>query len=333
MTNHPITRRQFNQFALASAAAAASASIAAQTATKRPEIAKIFVPFAAGGTLDQIARILGEQLRGDVADTLVVENKSGAAGRIAIDVLRAAPADGTTLMVHAGGLQSLYPHTFKQLSYDPFVDVIPVSLTNRLEFGFAVGVAVPAEVRTLPDYITWVKADPKRSSFATPGSGTPPHFLPMLLGRDIKVEMNPVHYRGTSACFPDVLGGSVPAMSGPVHDLVQQLPGGKLRIIATSGATRNKLTPNVGTYAEYGFPQLTSSDWYAVYVSGKTPPALVEQISASVRRALAMPAVALSFSKAYIEPVWSTPAEAMRFARADNAMWASVVKTVGYVPE
>lgn len=109
--------------------------------------------------------------------------------------------------------------------------------------------------------------------------------------------------------------------------------GGTLRIIATSGATRNKLTLNVGTYAEQGFPQFTSGDWYAMYVSNKTPPVLVDQISASVRRVLASTAVVLSFSKAYIEPVWSTPAEAMRFVRTDNPMWASVVKTVGYVPE
>ena len=186
MTTKSITRRQFNQFAFASAVVAASGSSGAQTTNKRPEVAKIFVPFAAGGTLDQIARILSEQLRGDVADTLVVENKSGAAGRIAIDALRAAPACGTTLMIHAGGLQSLYPHTFKQLAYDPFVDVVPVSLTNRLEFGFAVGVGVSAEVRTLTDYIAWVKAEPKRSSFATPGSGTPLHFCPCCSGVTLK---------------------------------------------------------------------------------------------------------------------------------------------------
>lgn len=323
-----LNRRQFSAL---SVSALGSGMLRAQG--KRPELIKILVPFSAGGTLDQIARLLAEQMRGDLADTIVVDNKSGAAGRIAIQNLRQAPADGLTLMVHAIGIQSLYPHTFLQLGYDPVADLAPVSLTNRLEFGFAVGPAVPAEVKDLKGYVTWVRRDPRNASFATPGSGTPLHFLPLLLGRDIKVEMNAVHYRGTAAAFPDLLGGAVPALSAPVHDLLQQTSGGKIRILATSGTKRHKLTPEVGTYAEQGFPQLTSGDSYAIFVHGKTPVAMQEHISAAVRKALMAPAVVSAFSKVYIEPTGSTPAEAIQIARADGAQWASVVKTVGYVPE
>jgi len=236
-------------------------------------------------------------------------------------------------MVHASGIQSLYPYTFKQLGYDPFVDVAPVSLTNRLEFGFAVGPAVTAEVKNLQDYVAWVRLDARNASFATPGSGTPLHFLPPMLGRDIQVDMNPVHYRGTAAALPDLLGGTVPALSAPVHDLVQQAAGGKIRILASSGAQRNKLTPQVGTYAEQGFEKLTSGDNYAVFVNGKTRPALQEHISAAVRKALTAPALVSAFAKAYIEPVGSTQAEAVRLAHADNAHWATAIKTIGYVPE
>lgn len=323
-----INRRQFS---VLSASALGSGLLRAQG--KRPELIKILVPFSAGGTFDQIARLLAEHMRGDLADAIVVDNKSGAAGRIAIDTLRQAPADGLTLMVHASGIQSLYPYTFKQLGYDPFVDIAPVSLTNRLEFGFAVGPAVPVEVKNLKDYVTWVRRDSRNASFATPGSGTPLHFLPLLLGRDIQVEMNPVHYRGTAAALPDLLGGTVPALSAPLHDLVQQITGGKIRILASSGAQRNKLTPQVGTYAEQGFAQLTSGDNYAVFVNGRTPAALQEHISAAVRKALTVPALVSAFAKAYIEPVGSTPAEAVRMARADNAHWATAIKTIGYVPE
>ena len=323
-----INRRRFSALA-----AIALTGGLARAQGKRPEIAKILVPFSVGGTFDQIARLLAEYMRGELADAIVVDNKSGAAGRIAIDTLRQSPADGTTLMMHAGGIQSLYPYTFKQLSYDPFADVVPLSLTNRLEFGFAVGPSVPADVTNLKDYIGWVKANPQLSSFGTPGSGTPLHFLPLLLGRDIGVAMNAVHYRGTAAAFPELMGGQIPALSSPVHDLVQQVPSGKVRILATSGAVRNKLTPQVGTYAEQGFAQLTCGDWYAVYASGKMPAALQEQISAMVRKALAAPGLVSAFAKAFIEPVGSTPAEAMKQARADNAQWAAVVKTLAYVPE
>lgn len=323
-----LNRRQFSTFA---AAALTGGTVRAQG--KRPEVARILVPFAAGGIMDQIARLLGEAMRGDVADVIVVESKSGAAGRIAIDALRHAPADGTTLLIHAGAIQSLYPYTFKQLTYSPFEDVVPVSLTTRIEYGFALGPAVPAEVKTLADYIAWIKKDLARASFATPGSGTPLHFLPLLLGKAINVDMNPIHYRGTAAAFPDLMGGTVPALSAPLPDLIQQLPTGKVRLLATSGPTRNKLTPQVATYAEQGYPELTSTDWYALYANGRTPPVLLDRLSNSVRTALASPAVMTGFSKMNIEPTGSTPAEAVQMAHADDAKASAVVKLLGYVPE
>lgn len=323
-----ITRRQFSAL---SVAALTGSSVLAQA--RRLDVVKILVPFAAGGTMDLIARLLAEQLRGEIADAVVVESKTGAAGRIAIDTLRQAPGDGSTLLIHAIGIQTLYPYTFKNLGYDPFADVVALSTINPLEFCFTVGPAVPASVTNLKTYVDWVKVDPKRAAFATPGPGTPLHFLPLLLGRNEKIDMNPVHYRGTAAAFPDLLGGQVPALSSPLHDVIQQLPTGKLRILASSGATRNKLTPNVPTYAEQGYPQLTSGDSYAIFANGKMSPALQEQLSAALRKALASPAIATAFAKAYIEPTPSTPAEALRMARMDNERWAKVVKDVGYQPE
>lgn len=323
-----INRRQF--------AALSVATLSVSTAlaqARRPEVVKILVPFAAGGTLDQIARLLAEQLRGEIGDAVVVDNKAGAAGRIAIYGLRQAPGDGSTLLIHALGIQTLYPYTFKNLGYDPFSDVVALSTTNELEFCFTVGPAVPASVTNLKTYLEWVKADPKRAAFATPGPGTPLHFLPMLLGRNEKIDMNPMHYRGTAAAFPDLLGGQVPALSSPLHDVIQQLPTGKLRILASSGANRNKLTPNVPTYAEQGYPQLTSGDSYAIFANAKTPVALQEQLSAAIRKALASPSIATAFAKAYIEPRPSTPAQALARARADNDRWAKIVKEVGYQPE
>lgn len=323
-----INRRQFS--ALCGAAVTANGVFAQ---ARRPEVVKILVPFAAGGGMDQIARLLAEQLRGEIADNVVVDNKAGAAGRIAIEALRQAPGDGSILLIHAIGIQTLYPYTFKNLGYEPFADVVALSTTNPLEFCFTVGPAVPASVTNLKTYVEWVKGDPKRAAFATPGPGTPLHFLPLLLGRNEKIDMNPVHYRGTAAAFPDLLGGQVPALSAPLHDVVQQLPTGKLRILATSGATRSKLTPNVQTYAEQGYPQLTSGDRYAIFGNGKMPVALQEQYSAAIRKALASPTVAKAFALAYIEPMASTPAEALVTARAENERWAKVVKDVGYQPE
>ena len=332
MPQTPLTRRRFVAVSATAGAAALALPWTAARA-KNQDLARILVPFAQGGTMDYIARVMADQLKGQIADTVIVESKTGAAGQVAIDVLKNAPADGNTLMIHALGIQTLYPYTFKTLRFEPFVDLAAVSTTNKLEFCLAIGPQVPAGVKDLKGYLEWVKGDPKRAAFATPGAGTPLHFLPLLLGRGTAIDMNPVHYRGVAAAIPDLLGGQVPALSSPLHDMVQQLASGKLRIIATSGATRNRLVPGTATYAEQGYPQLTSGDAYALWVHGKTPPAQQEQISALVRKALAGPAVQDAFAKVYIEAQASTPAEALKAARDDNALWARIVKTVGYTPE
>ncbi|MDO8768709.1 MAG: tripartite tricarboxylate transporter substrate-binding protein [Burkholderiaceae bacterium] len=298
-----------------------------------PALAKIIVPYAAGGPFDFVGRQLAEQLRGTLATSVVVDNRAGAAGRLAIDLLKQAPPDGTMLMINAGGIQSLFPYVFKNLNYDPFRDVAPVSLTHKIEFGFAVGEAVPATVKTLKDYVAWVKGDLKRGSFATPGAGTPLHFLPVLVGKEAGVDLTPVHYRGAATIWPDFFGGVIPAASLPLTTLLQQVATGKVRIIATSGAVRHKFSPDAPTFAEQGFPQLTSSDWLAVYVSGRTPPDVQEQLSAMVRQALAQPALVESFAKAYMEPFPSTPAQAVQLARSDSLHWSKAIKLIGYTPE
>lgn len=232
MFDTPLSRRQFG---LLSAAALAGGPAIAQS---RPDVAKILVPFPAGGTTDLVARLLADQLRGDIADVVVVENKTGAVGPIAISALKQAPADGSTLMLHALGIQMMYPHTLRQLGYDPFADVAPISITNRVDTCFAVGPAVPAPVRTLEGYFAWAKGDPKRGTFASAGSGTPQHFMPIAMGQQVKVELTPVHYRSSTVAYPDVLGGMVPAISTPLNDAMQQLSTGRLRAQRPHGQGR-----------------------------------------------------------------------------------------------
>ena len=322
------TRRQV---LLSAAAATFAGPTLAQV--RLAEQARIYVSFAVGGVLDLIARVIADALRGSIANNVIVENKSGASGRLAVDALRQMPADGLTLMINGDGIQTVLPHTFKQLNYQPFADIVPISMTNRFEFAFAVGPKVPASVTTLQDYLAWVKGGPDRAAFATPGAGTPLHFLPLLMGKYADIDMVPVHYRGSVATFPDVMGGQIPAVSAPLPDVLNQLGSGRVRLLATSGAQRNKLTPDVPTYAEQGWPQLTSEAFYALYVHGKTPPEVQELLSAAVRKALAQPAVVAAFAKLYVEPAATTPAEVLAAARSNSLLWAKTVKALGYTPE
>lgn len=314
-------------------AAAAAVSIPRLAHATLPPIRRLLVPFAAGGPVDFIARRLANSLNNLVATSVIVENKPGASGRLAVDLLLQAPADGLTLMLHSGGVQSLYPHTFKKLSYAPFTDIAPVSLTARYEFGFAVGPGVPAHVSTLRDYLDWVKSSPQRTGFGTPGAGTPYHFIPMLLGKDAGLDLIPVHYRGTAPAIQDVLAGHIPAVSSPLGPLMDLKAEGRLRVLASSAAMRTNTAPDVATYAEQGFPQFTREDWYAVYVHGKTPPDSQEYLSSAIQKALASPLIKSVFEKHQYRPSSSTPAEALSLARQDYEYWGKIIRTVKYQPE
>lgn len=325
-----LSRRRFAALAAGGLALPVARGVFAQA---RPELARILVPFPPGGTTDAVARLLGEQLRGDLANTVVVENRAGAAGRIAVQALKQAPADGLSLMVHGSAIQSLYPYVLKPLGYEPWTDVAPVSTLCRVEICLAVGPAVPTTVRTLKDYLAWVVTDKKNAAFATGGAGTPGHLLLVILGQQARVELTPVHYRGGSVAFPDVFGAVVPAIAATLNDAVAQLPTGKIRILGTGGDKRSPFTPDVPTFAEQGFPQVVNVDYFTAFMHGATPPAVQERMSASVRKALASPALVEGFKKLFIEPAGSTPQEAVRWARAASDSNSRMVKAVGYIPE
>lgn len=298
-----------------------------------PPTAQIIASFPAGGTVDFISRQLAEQLRGHLADTVIVDNKAGAGGRLAVAAIKQLPADGLNLMVNASGVVAMLPHTYKKLAYSPFEDIVPVSLTNRFEFGFAVGPAAPAKVKTMADYFAWVKAHPGMDSFASPAAGSPPHFVGQLAGRSGGVELRAIQYRGTQPGLLEVLGGQVPAISTTLPDLVPNARTGKIRVLGTTGSTRSRFLPEAPTFQEQGLKDLVYEDWYAVFVHGKTPVDVQRHISGLVRSALAAPALARAFEAVALTPGGCTPAEVQRLARVDNERWGVVVKQLNFNPE
>ncbi len=298
-----------------------------------PPTAQIIASFPPGGTVDFIARQLAEHLRGHLASTVVVDNKAGAGGRLAVAAIKQLPADGLNLMVNASGIVSLLPHTYKKLTYSPFEDIVPVSLTNRFEFGFAVGPAVPATVKTMVDYFAWVKANPGMDSFASPAAGSGPHFVGQLAGRAGGVELRAIQYRGTQPGLLDVLGGQIPAISTTLPDVVPTARTGKIRVLGTTGSARSRFLPEAPTFQEQGLKDLVYDAWYAVFVHGKTPVDVQQHISGLVRTALAAPALVRAFEAVALIPGGSTPAEVQRLARVDNERWGAVVKKLNFNPE
>lgn len=325
------TRRQ----ALQSTGAAALLAAVGRNAFAQAQIdtAKIITGFAAGGTSDTICRRVAQKLQGDYAKSAVVENKTGAGGQIAVQTVKAAPPDGATILQTPTSILTIYPHIYKRLQYDPAVDLTPVTLGCVFDFGFAVGPAVPASVKTVPEFLAWVKANPNGGNFGSPAAGSTPHFLGALVGKSAGLDLKHAAYRGTQPAMLDLLGGNISAVSGPIGDITQHLASGKVRILATSGAQRSRFAPDVPTYTEQGLKDMVHSEWFAFFLPAKASPDIVNRLNASMKQALAQKDVIEGLNGFGLEAMSSTPAELADLIKRDTAKWAPIVKQVGFTAE
>lgn len=294
---------------------------------------KIVTGFAAGGTSDTLCRRVAARLGGDYAKTAVVENRTGAGGQIAIQYVKGQPADGATLLQTPTSMLTIYPHIYRRLPYDPATDLSPVSLACVFDFGFAVGPLVPANVKNVADFLAWAKANPTQANFGSPAAGSTPHFVGALLGKNHGVELKHAAYRGTQPAMLDLLGGNLAAVSGPIGDITQHLSTGKVRILATSGARRNRFAPDVPTFADQGYKDMVHSEWFAFFLPGKAPAEVVGRLNAALKAALASKDVVDGLATFGLEAMSSTPAELADLLKKDTAKWAPIVKTVGFTAE
>ncbi len=298
------------------------------------DTARIITGFAAGGTSDTICRRVAQKLQGDYAKAAVVENKTGAGGQIAVQTVKAAAPDGSTILQTPTSILTIYPHIYKKLPYDPQADLTPVSLGCIIfDFGFAVGPAVPASVKSVPEFLQWAKANPAGANFGSPGAGSTPHFIGALLGRNAGVELKHAAYRGTQPAMLDLLGGNISAVSGPIGDITQHLPTGKVRILGVSGTKCNRFAPDVPTFDEQGIKNATHSEWFAFFLPAKAAPEIVSRLNASMKNALAQKDVIEGLNGFGLEAMSSTPAELADLVKRDTAKWAPIVKQVGFTAE
>jgi len=326
-----ISRRNVLQSAGASALLA---SIGQQVwAQAQLENAKLITGFAAGGTSDTLCRRVGQRLQGDWAKAVVVENKTGAGGQIAVTTVKAAPPDGATILQTPTSILTIYPHIYKKLPYDPLTDLTPLTVACVFDFGLAVGPMVPATVKTVPEFLTWAKANPLGANFGSPAAGSTPHFIGALLGKNAGVELKHAAYRGTQPAMLDLLGGNIAAVSGPIGDLTQHLPTGKVRILGVSGAKRSRFAPDVPTYEEQGIKNATHSEWFAFLLPPGTPAPIVTRLNAAMKTALAQKDVVDGLASFGLEAQSSTPAELTELLKKDMAKWAPIVKQVGFTAE
>ena len=321
------------RFLLGSAAGIASSALGISPTLSQTlsSPARIMVGFPPGGPTDVIARLVAEQMK-TYAPSTIVENRAGAGGRVVMDVLKNSPADGSVMVLTPAVALCLYPHVYKTLSYNPQQDFTPVTTINTTAMLFVVGPMVPDSVKTLADFIAWCKANPSKSSYGSPGAGSPLHFLGVMLSRAANFEYLHVPFPGTAPSIQSMLGSQIASCISPIGPFIPHVRAGTLRALAFTGAKRSPLLPNVPTIAEAGYPALEFEEWFGMFVPARTPSATVETLNSALRATLQTKEVLAGFANFSVDPGGVTPAEFARQVKADHDRWGPIVKASGFTP-
>lgn len=298
-----------------------------------PGTAFIVSGFPAGGMGDFVARPLAEKMRGKYASNVLVEARTGAGGRIAVEYVRRAAPDGMTILQIPSSPMVLYPNTYKKLNYDSLADFIPVSSTVSYAFSVTAGPGLPAEITTIAEYLKWAKANPKQATYGVPAAGSALHFVGMMLSRESGVELTSVAYRGGAPLLHDVLGGQVPISINVLGEVAQHVRSGRLRSLAVTSPQRSIFLPEVPTLVEQGFKDIAVQEWLGWFVPAKTPNEIVQKLNAIVRESLASPEMIEALAKSSLQPITQSTEDFARTVRADLARWAPIVKTSGFSAE
>ena len=292
------------------------------------------VPFPPGGSADVIARLIGAKLSESLKQPVVIENRGGGAGIVAMQAAAKSPPDGHTIVLGHIGTLAINPAMYDKLGYDPVADFTPVSLLVSVPNLIVVHPSVPAT--TLAELVALARAKPGTINYGSAGNGSAAQLSMEYLKQVAKLDkdsMPHVPYRGTGPMLADLLGGQIQMTFTGSIAVLSHVKAAKLRPIAVGGAKRLELLPDVPTVAEAGFPGFETAQWYGALVPAGTPTAIVERLSKAMAAALAQPEVAARFRAEGSEPVGSTPAAFAGFIANEAARWGSVVKTAGIKPD
>ncbi len=290
---------------------------------------KIVFPFAAGGSGDALSRIIADHLRAGLNRTVVVENVTGGAGRIAMRQVVTAAPDGNTILLTPIAPVVVYQHVYKDLGYDPLKDLKPLAHVAGFEFALAVGPKVP--VKTLKELVDWAKANPKEASYGSPAAGSLPHFFGLLFARAAGVDFVHIGYRGSAPALADLAGGQIAVVVTTTSDLLAMHKAGRIRMLATSDNKRSPLVPEAPTFKEAGY-NIEGTSWYAMFAPAGTPDDVIQRYNKIIVAALAKPEVKERLLALGLYATGSTPAELGKIQRADSERWAPAVKASGFTP-
>ncbi len=313
------------RFGIAVAALCAAFSFPAPAQEWPARNVTILVPFAAGGTVDIIARTVGQRLTTELGKTFIVDNRGGAGGSIATTAMVRSTPDGHTLLFHHEGL--VFNAALYDLPYDTARDVIPVAYIGATPNVLVVNKNVP--VKSVHDFLALARAKPGSINYGSGGVGSAGHLPLELLQSMAGLKMQHVPYKGSGPAIADLIGGQIQAMLLTIPAVIPYIEAGTLRAIATSGRKRSPALPNLPTLAEAGVTGFDYAPWYGVFAPAGTPPAVVQKIHDAVNKVIAEPEIRDKLARQGLEVNPMTREEFAALVTADLPRWAQVIKSLG----
>lgn len=302
----------------------APALASAQAYPSKP--VKIVVPFAAGGTTDVVARLLAQKLTEAWGQSVIVENKAGAGGNIGADFVAKAPADGYTLLMTSGSIVTANQHIYKNLSYDPARDLVPVTNVATGPLLVTVHPSVPA--KDLKEFIAYAKANPRKVNFGSAGIGTQTHLAGESFAHAAGIDIVHVPYKGESAALTDLIGGQIQMVAPNLGGAIQHIQQGKIRALAVTSKERAPQIPDVPSAAEV-IPGFDNAGWFGLMAPAGTPREVIDRVYRDSAKALNSDDMKTRLTQIGMMPVANTPAEFGAAIREESARWARVVKDRG----
>ncbi len=294
----------------------------AQGWTDKP--VKMIVPAPAGGTMDVVARLLAEQLSADIGQPVIVDNKPGAGGAIAVQAMTSAPPDGQTIMVTASNILTEIPHVMKT-AFDPLKDVRPVATVARA--GMVLIAAPNVAASDIKGLISHVKANPGKLSFASYSAGTSSHYAGMIFNQKAGLDLQHVPFAGSPPALQQVMGGQIAVMFDGIVTSMPQIKAGKVKALGVASKTRSAHLPDVPTLAELGYPDIDFANWLGVVVASGVPADLVDKINAATLKAASAPKLRDRLQAVGFEPNTSlSSAQLAQSVKAEHERNAGIVK-------
>ena len=284
---------------------------------------RIVAPFAPGGAVDILARILAERLGAQYGQSVIVDNKPGASGHVGAQFVAKSAGDGYTLMVGTIGIHAAYK-SYTKLTYKPAEELQPVMVIG--ESPNVVVVPVNSKYKTFADFLADAKAHPGKINYASAGPGSSVHMVTALFELASSARLNHVAYRGSGPALIDLIAGQVDVMFDNMSSAMPQVQGGKLRVLAVTGAKRDPRFPDAPTIAEAGVPGYAGTSWFTLAAPASMPPALVDKLNKDVQKVLSSPEVKARYHQLGIEYESNTPAQAQAYFKSETVKWDRVIE-------